>query len=315
MPIYLRAAALVIFCSCGSNCALAQTIQYPTYATEYLQAGDAVVRGQDEGGLESYEGSIGSETELLIESELKPHDFQPEPVWQQSRWYSSVEVAAMNRSNSMFGLDERWGEITASPRFTLGWEHETGVGVRGEVWHFRNEENANVYGYAPNGRPVLMGTQPIEDTATTLELDLYRRLEWGKDEFTLGTGLKSASHSFDVAPAFFLSSTSRLQGTGVSVFANGRKSFYSTDDYDVAFIAEGRASVLWGDSEFSSQYGSNDSYEKFGIYEASVGAEWRHQMKRSVMYIRAQYETQLWDLHGSNALGFTGTSASLGITW
>lgn len=319
MPTYFRAAALANFYCFAATFALAQTVEYPHHDSYQFSAESMAIRGQSPDGVSGLGNDVATETNWLIESELSPVDFHPEPIWHGGGWYSSMEVVNVNRSDSMFGIDERWGEIAASPRFTLGWEDGDGIGVRGEVWHYRNQQDANVFANFPDGTSMLVGQQPIEDTASTMELDFYRRYQTEGDEFTVGSGFKAASQTFSVAAipqGFIMPGISRLEGAGISAFASGRKRFYSTDSFDVAFIAEGRASLLWGDSEFSSEFYVEDEYERFGIYDASLGVEWQHQLESSsIMYIRAQYETQLWDLEGDSTLGFTGTSASIGITW
>jgi hypothetical protein len=318
MSICLRAVSLAMCCYLTATFAAAQSVQYLPHDSYQFSTESTAFRGQSPEPVDALGNGVAAETNWLIESELSPADFRPEPLWDKSGWYSSMEIVSVNQSDSMFGIDERWGEIAASPRFTLGWEDEDGVGVRGEVWHYRSQQDANVFANFSDGTSMLVGQQPIEDTASTLELDFYRRYQVDGDEFSVGSGLKAASHSFSVAEipqGFIMPGIARLEGAGISVFANGRKSFYSTDKLDVAFIAEGRASLLWGDSEFSSEFYADDDYERFGIYDASLGVEWRRRLNNSIMYIRGQYETQLWDLEGDSSVGFTGTSVSMGITW
>jgi hypothetical protein len=317
MSFCLRAIALALCCH-TATLATAQLVQYPSHDGRQFQGENTSIRGQSPDVADPLGNNVAAETDWLIQSELSLPSLDPEPIWDEGGWYSSMDIVSVNRSDSMFGSDERYGEIAASPRFTLGWENESGLGVRGEIWHYRNQQDANVYANFSNGTSILVGQQPIEDNASTLELDFYRRYQSEGDEFSVGSGLKAASYSLSIAEipqGFILPSISRLEGAGISAFANGRKRLYAAESFDVAFIAEGRASLLWGDSEFSSEIYVDDDYERFGIYDASLGVEWRHQLKSSIMYIRAQYETQLWDLEGDTTVGFTGTSASVGITW
>jgi hypothetical protein len=283
------------------------------------------IRGQD--SMEPPKFDDSSDTlELMPVVDLEVS----ETVWfSKNGWYSAVDVGVMKQSDTMFGTDGTWGEEVAAPRLTIGWENEEGYGVRGKLWHYKSSTDPftvdreinstllpGVAGSVAPLRPYFVLDQPREYEAITFDLDLYKRLDWGSNEFTFGSGIKSVGQTTTLATTDTLwGSQSRLEGVGISLFASGRKSLYATEKYDVAFVTEGRASFLWGDKERSGASYSYDSNENFSIYEAGAGVEWRRELPSSVVYLRTQYETQLWDLNGGSTVGFTGANVSLGITW
>jgi hypothetical protein len=301
-----------------------QGVYYPVHRTSQGTPDTTVIRGQDAGELPPFEDDSDTlELAPVVDLEVSETNW-----FSEGGWYSAVDVGAMKQSDSLFGINgNTWGDEAAAPRLTIGWENEEGIGVRGELWHYQSE-SANPYADARSYAwffPEFYGASPTrpqfamqlrEEVVTTLDLDVYKHVVLEGDEVTFGTGVKAASES-DTAPTtdMYWGRTSRLSGVGFSLFANARKSIYAADTYDVAFIAGGRASCLWGESEYSNHLYSQQGSERFGIYEASAGVEWRRELPNSVVYLRTQYETQLWDLHGDATVGFTGANVSLGITW
>jgi hypothetical protein len=309
MPSRSCVLAMAILLVFPSTCVIAQSFYNPMQRTEreqpIPQAEEIVVRGQGSFDEASEEPLI--DESFSLESDLSFDEFQPAPLWKEGNWFSEAKILSMNRSNSMFGLQDRWGDFVASTRYTLGWEHESGVGVQGEFWHQEDTETSYPYSYGQG-----------ETTVTTLDIGVYKKFRWEKTELTLGTGIKGAdleSNIYISSWPFYFSSGTDLEGIGVSLFGDARRTLYANDDYDIALVAEGRASALWGDMEGTSGSYTFEQTQAFNIYEAAIGVESRHKFKRSIMYIRGQYETQLWNLDGQSTIGFTGTSASVGITW
>jgi hypothetical protein len=301
-----------------------QGVYYPVHRTSQGTQPTTVIRGQDAGELPPLE----DDSDTLELAPVVDLDVSKSAWFSEGGWYSAVDVGMMKRSDSLFGIEGTWGETAAAPRFTVGWENGEGVGVRGELWHFESESLNPVVdrvisstllpGVFEGSSPLnpRFAGQPREEDVTSFDLDVYKRLNWGRDDITFGTGTKAISQNWSAATTnYYWGSMARRNGVGISLFTNARKSLYATDEYDVAFITEGRASYLWGGNEYSDRHGSGSNTESFAIYEGSAGVEWRRELPNSVVYLRTEYETQLWDVNGNRMLGFTGANVSLGITW
>jgi hypothetical protein len=130
----------------------------------------------------------------------------------QGHVYSAFDFAMLSASDEAFQFD---GDSVLTPRFQLGWESESGFGVRGSYWEFENE----LFDESPDWGTILTDTDsnevfdfihvnsntvvnfPIEQHAYTfdlagrhmesLDLNFYQRFDAGDSQFTLGVGLRS----------------------------------------------------------------------------------------------------------------------------
>lgn len=238
----LRRCALAIVCFMlwsHAHAARGQAVHYPVHRTPRATQGPMTIRGQD--SMEPPKFDDSSDTlELMPVVDLEVS----ETVWfSKNGWYSAVDVGVMKQSDTMFGTDGTWGEEVAAPRLTIGWENEEGYGVRGKLWHYKSSTDPftvdreinstllpGVAGSVAPLRPYFVLDQPREDEAITFDLDLYKRLDWGSNEFTFGSGIKSVGQTTTFATTDTLwGSQSRLEGVGISLFASGRKSLYATE--------------------------------------------------------------------------------------
>lgn len=256
---------------------------------------------------------------------------------------SEIDFAALSVSDKAFQTD---GDFVVTPRFQLGWESESGVGVRGRYWEFENDGEYNqidreisstlLPGIAlADSEPIPVRptfVDPNEDnlvdqSVESFELDLSQRFLAGRTDVRIGAGLKSVSRQesayvTDLATysenqlitGYHLENVS-VQGTGLSLFSEFEHPLLVRDRFEVAFVLGGRSSYVPAEYE---AYGTDSSVsldDNLWINEGNVGLELLSRHRYITMRLRGQFETQSWNSSVTDNQAFTGTSLSFGIDW
>jgi hypothetical protein len=274
--------------------------------------------------LESEEVAV--EVDLLDEGETDTALWTPEFLsagafadWaSRGHVYSSVDFAALSASDEAFNTD---GDFVMTPRFQLGWESDSGWGVRGTYWNLENDSFDHPFGW-----DMEPGTNVVN-----LDLDVYRRLEVGNSFVTVGGGLKSVQGKWQeykildeitFAQNGLFAGTYKeqtVEGVGPSLFAEIQRPMFVHATLQVAFFTGGRTSFIptdYSESESSIGYPTvNQSDDDLWINEGNVGVELSRRLQRFVVRLRGQFEAQAWNSSVMDDQAFTGVSTSLGVEW
>lgn len=284
---------------------------------------------------------VAVEVDLLDEGETDAALWTPEFLsagafagWaSQGHVYSSFDFAALSASDEAFNTG---GDFVMTPRFQLGWESDSGWGVRGTYWEYENEFFDQQYAWnIESGQNVM-----------SLDIDAYRRFEAGNSSVTIGGGLKSAHaqqqqfypdreinstvlpgvppadvEPIPQRPTYGLFASAVLdemstEGWGPTLFAELRKPLLVHELGDLDFVINGRSSYIPANYEYRTA--SNRMYEiedALWINEGAVGVELSRRLQRFVVRLRGQFETQAWSSSVMDDQAFTGVSTSLGIEW
>jgi hypothetical protein len=157
---------------------------------------------------------LAVEVDLLDECETDAALWSPEflsagaftGLASQSHVYSSVDFAALSASDDAFQTD---GDFVMTPRFQLGWESDSGWGVRGTYWEYENDlyEPSPGWGSSfPRGYPyITFASHPLGYNRysspfigrgyESLDFDTYFSYETEKSQFTWGGGVKAVHGS------------------------------------------------------------------------------------------------------------------------
>ncbi len=194
----------------------------------------------------------------------------------------------------------------------------------------------------PPGNPFIE-TSPTEHTTGyslrtgSLDADFYKRFVVDETSIILGAGLKSVAFQIEVPS---LGENTNL-GVGLGLFSDVRHLIYRTEQIELSLVGSGRVGFLSGEvrRELFTVYSisptagsSNDANLVVGtgsepitfveekdadmvISEASLGLEWQRNLGWSVLTLRAQYETQLWNTDVSDDLTFNGGAVKAGLAW
>jgi len=258
-------------------------------------------------------------------------------------WSAGVDFVAFQPSVDYVDFSENGDDVFfVSPRLFVGWENESGFGIRSRLWGFEAEgriDSVNSGGFstlrgfdfrgAQTGDST--GTEPFELRAGSLDLDFYKRFGEGNTSLTLGAALKSAALQYERVTT----SEHTIAGLGAGVFSDLRQLLYQNDRSEIALVGSGRVSYVVGESRFEStetsfnvnpsfispviQEQSNTLIEKqdarMTVSEAALGLEWKRDLGWSVLTLRGQYETQFWNTDVGNDLSFNGGVVRAGLSW
>jgi hypothetical protein len=137
-------------------------------------------------------------------------EFVGEPDWCDSPYrngawrfgFDLIPTELGISSNAFGGWDSVGGTAV---RLEIGYERPSGVGVRGQLWAFGEEE-------------IDTGMGDVDFSASTFFLDFYKRLYIEDAELALGGGLAGAHMLFDLPNA---NQKADFSGGGVSLFGEG----------------------------------------------------------------------------------------------
>lgn len=124
-----------------------------------------------------------------------------------------------------------------------------------------------------------------------------------------GVGFKAASQASELG---LLEDT--VTAAGVGCFSEMRHVLYAAEESELAFVGDGRVSLLTGEWE---RRGTSrlDRETDLLLSEAALGMEWKRTLGRGVLMLRAQYEAQLWDNDVTSDIVFNGGALRAGFHW
>ncbi len=201
--------------------------------------------------------------------------------------YSEIDFLALSISSKSFQADN---DYIVTPRFQLGWESESGFGIRGRYWNYKNPADSDwTYypdrklnpGQIPSDIAVSNETFPgelvfanslsgFDFDVENYDFDLYQQFTNDHSAFLIGTGLRSASRestSFSTRTInhtpnnpeyslFYTEVRRQLEmdsesGLGVSAFSEYQRSLLKRNKYEVGLIAGVRTSYIPSKYDFA----------------------------------------------------------------
>lgn len=267
----------------------------------------------------------------------------------RTAWHTDLELVAFRAEYGNIDFTEKGEDVYyVTPRITLGWESNSGNGVRGRLWGYEAETEMFVYepafagGFATmrgfdfrGASPADSGMQGYFLRTGSLDVDFYKRFAREQTSLVLGAGLKSAALQVEI-PGL---TENTAYGTGLGLFSDVRHVLYQTGQSELSLVGSGRVGFLTGEwrnettETFVSAAPSSpgdpgglstttettttvvDDDADMVISEASLGVEWRRNLGWSVLTLRAQYETQLWNTDVTDDLTFNGGAVKAGLAW
>lgn len=242
-----------------------------------------------------------------------------------------------------------------TPRVWLGYFGENGTGIRARYWQYDHNADSLMLTATPTTFPgatsisvifpAAISTLAPGDTLNiasglevhTVDVEGAMRTKLSGLELLVSGGFRYASmkQHFDsvvtsgVAPIGVLNWDRKFEGGGLTVGAEAKKSLASTR---LSAFGSARGSLLYGEKKLTrSVFGDvtppqtatppfvvlDDADEVSGIFELSAGLEWsRPTQCFGNLFVRGEYETQLWTAAGAPTLtflGFDGVSLSIGL--
>ena len=237
-------------------------------------------------------------------------------------WSAGVELVAFHTDYEVADFREGGEDkYVASPRVYLGWESKSGFGIRSRYWDYKNEGlvvpvdldvNRHLIS-SPGVDPHLVVSVeniPFTLSSRSLDIDFYKRFSTGPTDVVLGAGLRGAGLNFGTK-----FSESTISTIGASLFSDFRHRFYQTEKGELAFVASGRVAWLTGESDSNHPSYDGITDANMTTTEAALGLEWKRDLGWSVLTLRAQYETQLWDSNIASDVAFNGGVIRTGFSW
>jgi hypothetical protein len=224
----------------------------------------------------------------------------------RSFWYVGLELTALNASvdSTTFGLDGDTGAV--GPRITVGWESDSGFGLRSRFAGMSAEADMVAYGVGPT--PLDLGIN-----AARFDFDLYRRFEFENGSLLFGAGVSSAQLEYELIDGVVLESMKNT-GAGVSVFAEGRHRFYNSATTEWAVLSRGRWGAMIGEEE-TTLFPGIVFDSTLNVAEAAFGFEYKRKMRRATFVAQYLMEAQSWSPSELEGVNFLGSTASVGFTW
>lgn len=266
-------------------------------------------------------------------------------------WQADVELVAFRPEFGGIDFTEDGEDVYyVTPRITLGWESKSGYGIRGRLWGYEAKAEQPTFeplfagGFATMRGFDFRGASPVDTTGTrdhflrtgSLDVDFYKRFDREQTSLIVGAGLKSAALQTEVPNLF----ENTALGAGLGLFSDARHVLYRTEQSELSVVGSGRVGFLTGEwrnksssgiltqpgfpedepsSPSSNASGTRTTVEEkdadMVISEASLGLEWQRNLGWSVLTLRAQYETQLWNTDVSDDLTFNGGAVKAGLAW
>jgi hypothetical protein len=229
-----------------------------------------------------------------------------ESIYRTTAWQLGAEFIPTN-SHLTAGQFGPWPDDGAlALRFHLGYEDETGLGVRGRWWLF--------------GQSVEAPVDDVDLAATTISLDFSKRLFIEETELVLGAGPAGGALSFQLSN----NEESEFAGGGISIFAEVWHPLLRFERIDLGSVARARYSLLLGEWEDDTGFviPSTDD-DNMSVAELAWGLELRSRFgfkQDKHWYLAILVEHQNWDSalmtrFMDSSVGFTGTSFALGLAY
>ncbi len=221
-------------------------------------------------------------------------------------WMFGMELGPSNLhlAGPVFGRFDRSGGTAA---IDFGYEWATGYGIRAELWGFG--QNADDF------------RDDVEVGAGTFDIDLYKKIFVDFTELTVGAGSRAATLDFRST----LDNThSKFNGGGIDVFAQWYHPIAAGTCWEIAFIGDGRMSLVEGEwRDHTGLFVDDTNDDMLTIFEGGFGLEFRRRFGRlrdKYWYISIEPEIQQWQSQWMTAnvatsAGFTSTNFNIGVAW
>ncbi len=245
-----------------------------------------------------------------------------------THWGFATELLILHTEYGSVDFSDEGGgdKAAAGLRLTLGWESDagygirtrlSGVGIEGSTDHisFQGHDSAEdpvFEGFDYRGvSPTAESSSPLRLVTATWDVDFYKRLVRGRSDLVVGAGLRSAVIHSEAPIAI----TNTINTGGVSLFSELRHVMYHSERSEVALVGGGRVSFLTGEWESKIPSDMIEVDTDMTITEGALGLEWSRILGRSVLTLRAQYETQLWNSDVTSDVSFNGGVIRAGVNW
>ena len=221
-------------------------------------------------------------------------------------WYAGLELFFLNahfNSNINTLSDDAGG---GGMRFFVGREAASGFGWRTRLGAHIIESDIIDYN---------LGVTPLDLELTTsrFDFDLYRRFGAEQGSLLFGAGLSSGTIEFTTTDGA-LANIMENHGVGVSVFAEGRHTFYQTPAIAWSVLTRGRWAYLIGDTTRST-VPDVEFDSTLNTSEAAFGVEFSKQFRRTSFVVQYLMEAQSWETAQFDDVNFLGSSLRFGWNW
>lgn len=247
-----------------------------------------------------------------FDAEVVPTSYPSQETWtvvpqtivrQHNPWQGGVDVGIteITYRNSAWRLDSESVGVSLAPY--LGWESVGGVGIRGRLWVFGDDNTA-----FPTS-----ATAPFDVNvgAVKFDLDFYKRITVDNTSFVLGVGNRAALLIFD-----YPGNTEETHSAGgLSAFIEGQHKFHQTDVSTWSILGGARISYLVGESEFDNGLNLSIVDNTFTIGSANLGVEYRRHFERSDFIFQLDSQIELWQISSVGDPAFSTTNFRLGMEW
>lgn len=257
-------------------------------------------------------------------------------------WIVDLGASALQTDMAVSDL-EAWPEdFGAAGRIVLGYEWPNGLGVRTQAWGYSMEGDVRsqsslgylfgsdyfaAYYVTPGAYNRFLFfpqsfayARPIEITAASVYLDVFKTVYSRHGEFTVGMGPAFGHLEFNFPPAGDWAS---FNGGGISAFGQGYVSFFKRNRFDIGLTGQMRAALLAGNWDIAMLSEESGHSEAMSILELSAGPEIRYRIGRKdgrYLFLKTVAEFQQWRSDGmgpiaGDTLALQGASMNLGVLW
>ena len=238
-----------------------------------------------------------------------------QPADQSPYWYgvprpgnwtfdAEIEPSVLRLAGPQFGRFNHWGTTID---LALGYEWATGYGFKADFRGFFQGVNES--------------HNDTDTTASTFDLDIYKRIFVDYTELVVGAGSSAGDIDFRLTAN---DKQSEFRGGGLNVYGEWHHPIRIGDRYEIAFIGLARMSLLqgeWRDKTGLLVPDTND--DMMTILEGSFGLEYRRRFGsfgEKYWYINVSPDFQQWQsswmtANVGSSVGITGTSINFGVSW
>jgi hypothetical protein len=272
----------------------------------------------------------------------------------RSGWTLSLDASALQSHMASRDIDSWPNDYAPAGRITLGYETESGAGIRAQAWGYGVSglsyiydpffipgavnrtlyssysvytdywfpyQNRHLYPY--NHRSSTFA-QEIELSMASAYIDFYKTIASPSSELLVGAGPAFGHLEFNLPPR---GDGAKYAGGGVTAFGQGLVPFVRRPSWGLAISGQARITLLTGEWEIERNPvmidTTSEHSESMSIVELGVGPEFRRQIGRSgthYWFVRTLAEFQQWrsDRMGPMAgdtLALQGATLNFGVNW
>lgn len=215
-------------------------------------------------------------------------------------------------------------DATYTPRIFIGYEGESGTGVRARYWQFDSstsfaraeqageglfiESNLVDYDASIDVSGTLHGEHSID--LQVIDFEVTHRAEFRQGWLFGGGGFRYANLNqralwSETGGPEFIRLNMEFEGVGPTIFFEGGVALF---DSDVSLFANARGSLLYGnrsgfvgDDAGSDRLGNSDSL--MPVFEGQIGFDWETGLCEGRFHIRVAAEAQEWFAGGAASGG------------